>query len=81
MLEELGARFELVVEAVSGFGGSDALSEEIFGQFAEVGRQIRFLSDRSARTATQSRRAPIWAPKWSASARLWAVRGSILGSN
>ena len=46
MLEELGARFELVVEAVSGFGGRvDKLKEEIFGQFAEVGSQIRFLSD------------------------------------
>ncbi len=47
MLEELGARFELVVEAVTGFGGKfDKLKEEIFGQFAEVGSQIRFLSDR-----------------------------------
>src|SRR5208282_1509918 len=46
MLEELGARFELVVEAVSGFGGSvDQLKDEIFGQFAEVGSQIRFLSE------------------------------------
>jgi hypothetical protein len=46
MLEELGARFELVVEAVSGFGGKvDKLKDEIFGQFAEVGSQIRFLSD------------------------------------
>ncbi len=46
MLEELGARFELVVEAVSGFDGKvDKLKEEIFGQFAEVGSQIRFLSD------------------------------------
>ncbi len=46
MLEELGARFELVVEAVSGFDGKvDKLKDEIFGQFAEVGSQIRFLSD------------------------------------
>jgi hypothetical protein len=46
ILEELGARFELVVEAVSGFGGKvDKLKDEIFGQFAEVGSQIRFLSD------------------------------------
>lgn len=46
MLEELGARFELVVEAVSGFDGKvDKLKEEIFGQFAEVGSQIRFISD------------------------------------
>ncbi len=49
MLEELGARFELVVEAVSGYGGRiDKLKEEIFGQFAEVGSQIRFLSDQIA---------------------------------
>ena len=49
MLEELGARFELVVEAVSGFGGRlDALRDEIFGQFAEVGGQIRFLSEQIA---------------------------------
>src|SRR5580658_7997893 len=46
MLEELGARFELVVEAVSGFGGKvDKMKDEIFGQFAEVGSQIRFISD------------------------------------
>ncbi|HYB90738.1 MAG TPA: hypothetical protein VEC38_06820 [Candidatus Binataceae bacterium] len=49
LLEELGARFELVVEAVSGFGGRlDSLREELFGQFAEVGSQIRFLSDQIA---------------------------------
>ncbi len=49
MLEELGARFELVVEAVSGYGGRlDALRQELFGQFAEVGSQIRFLSDQIA---------------------------------
>ena len=49
MLEELGARFELVVEAVSGFGGRlDVLRDEIFGQFAEVGSQIRFLSEQLA---------------------------------
>jgi hypothetical protein len=49
MLEELGARFELVIEAVSGFGGRlDALRQELFGQFAEVGGQIRFLSDQIA---------------------------------
>ncbi len=49
MLEELGARFDLVVEAVSGFGGRlDTLREEIFGQFAEVGGQIRFLSEQIA---------------------------------
>jgi hypothetical protein len=49
ILEELGARFELVVEAVSGFGGRlDSLRDEIFGQFAEVGSQIRFLSEQLA---------------------------------
>jgi hypothetical protein len=49
ILEELGARFELVVEAVSGFGGRlDVLRDEIFGQFAEVGSQIRFLSEQLA---------------------------------
>ncbi|MGH7984826.1 MAG: hypothetical protein ACREQX_00845 [Candidatus Binataceae bacterium] len=49
MLEHLGARFDLVLEAVTGFGGRlQALREEIVGQFAEVGRQIRFLSDRIA---------------------------------
>jgi hypothetical protein len=49
MLEELGARFELVVEAVSGYGGRlDALRQELVGQFAEVGGQIRFLSDQIA---------------------------------
>ena len=49
LLEQLGVRFELVLEAVSGFGGRlEALREEIFGQFTEVGRQIRFLSDQIA---------------------------------
>jgi hypothetical protein len=49
MLEEIGSRFELVVEAVSGFGGRlDKLREEMLGQFAEVGNQIRFLSDQIA---------------------------------
>lgn len=49
ILEELGARFELVIEAVSGFGGRlDILRDEIFGQFAEVGSQIRFLSEQLA---------------------------------
>jgi hypothetical protein len=49
VLEELSARFELVVEAVSGFGGRlDTLRDEIFGQFAEVGGQIRFLSEQIA---------------------------------
>ncbi|HKN00229.1 MAG TPA: hypothetical protein VJX23_06905 [Candidatus Binataceae bacterium] len=49
ILEELGARFELVIEAVSGFGSRhDTLRQELFGQFAEVGSQIRFLSDQIA---------------------------------
>lgn len=49
ILEQLGARFDLVLEAVSGFGGRlDALREEMMGQFTEVGRQIRFISDRIA---------------------------------
>jgi DNA anti-recombination protein RmuC len=49
ILEELGARFDLVVEAVSGFDGRlDTLRDEIFGQFAEVGGQIRFLSEQIA---------------------------------
>jgi hypothetical protein len=46
MLEELGARFELVVEVVSGFGGRlDQFRQELIAQFAEVGGQIRFISD------------------------------------
>ena len=49
ILEQLAARFDLVLEAVTGFGGRlDALREEIVGQFSEVGRQVRFLSDRIA---------------------------------
>lgn len=49
MLEEIGSRFELVVEVVSGFGGKlDQLRQEMVGQFAEVGNQIRFLSDQIA---------------------------------
>ncbi|MGH7814448.1 MAG: hypothetical protein ACREQI_10675 [Candidatus Binataceae bacterium] len=49
MLEEMSARFDLVVEAVSGFGGRfDSLREEIRGQFAEVGGQVRFLSEQIA---------------------------------
>ena len=49
MLEELGARFELVIEAVTGFGGRiDSLRQELLGQFAEVGGLIRFLSDQIA---------------------------------
>ncbi len=49
MLEDLGARFELVVEAVSGFGSRlDQIRQELVGQFAEVGSQVRFLSDQIA---------------------------------
>ena len=49
ILEQLGARFELVIEAVTGFGGKmDSLRTEIGGQFNEVGSQIRFVSDRIA---------------------------------
>ena len=49
IMEQLGARFELVLEAVTGFGGRlEELREEMVGQFTEVGRQIRFLSDRIA---------------------------------
>ncbi len=64
LLEELGARFELVVEAVSGYGGRiDKLKDEIFGQFAEVGSQIRFLSDHIAenRSVLNSIRADLGA--------------------
>jgi len=49
LLEQMGARFELVLEAVTGFGGRlDKLQSEMVGQFAEVGRQVRFISDRIA---------------------------------
>src|SRR5579859_2739763 len=49
ILEQLAARFDLVLEAVTGFCGRlDALREEIVGQFSEVGRQVRFISDRIA---------------------------------
>ncbi len=49
LLEQLGARFDIVIEAVTGFGGRlEALREEVMGQFGEVGRQIRFLADRIA---------------------------------
>ncbi len=49
MLEELSARFDLVIEAVSGFGGKlQSLRDEIFAQFAEVGGQVRFLSEQIA---------------------------------
>jgi hypothetical protein len=63
-MEQLGARFELVLEAVTGVGGRiEALREEIVGQFNEVGRQIRFLSDRIGenREAIASARADLGA--------------------
>jgi hypothetical protein len=45
MLEQLNSRFELVVEALSGIGGRiETLRGEMVEQFAEVGKQIRFLS-------------------------------------
>ncbi len=64
LLEQLGTRFELVLEAISGFGGRiDALRQEMAGQFMEVGRQIRFLSDRIAenRAANAANRADLGA--------------------
>jgi hypothetical protein len=64
LLEQLGARFELVLEAVTGFGGRvEAVRSEITGQFAEVGRQIRFISDRIAenREANLANRADLGA--------------------
>jgi hypothetical protein len=64
LLEQLGARFELVLEAVTGFGGRvEAVRSEITGQFAEVGRQIRFISDRIAenREANAANRADLGA--------------------
>jgi hypothetical protein len=49
ILEQLSVRFDLVLEAVSGFGGRlDSMRGEMVGQFAEVGRQVRFISDRIA---------------------------------
>jgi hypothetical protein len=64
LLEQLGERFELVLEAITGFGGRiDALRDEMVGQFTEVGRQIRFLSDRIAenRAASAANRADLGA--------------------
>lgn len=64
LLEQLGARFDLVLEAVTGFGGRiDELRQEMVGQFTEVGRQIRFLSDRIGenRAASASNRADLGA--------------------
>jgi len=64
IIEQLGARFDLVVEAVTGFGGKmDSLRSEIGGQFSEVGRQIRFVSDRIAenREANAATRADLGA--------------------
>ncbi|MGH7864935.1 MAG: hypothetical protein ACREQB_08095 [Candidatus Binataceae bacterium] len=64
MLEELRTRFELVIEGISGFGGKfDALRQEIIGQFAEVGGQMRFLTDQIAenRRGIQSIRSELGA--------------------
>lgn len=64
ILEQLTARFELVLEVVSGFGGRlDALRSEITGQFSEMGRQLRFVADRVAenREAIASSRADLGA--------------------
>jgi hypothetical protein len=49
MLEDLGARFELAIEAISGLDGRlDALRGEMCSQISEVGSQIRFLSEQIA---------------------------------
>jgi hypothetical protein len=49
LIEQLGARFELVVEAVSGWGGRiESLRDEMRAQFNEVGKQIRFISEQIA---------------------------------
>ena len=49
LLDQLGARFDLVLEAVTGFGLKlEGLRDEVQTQLAEVGRQIRFLSDQIA---------------------------------
>lgn len=64
MLEQLGARFDLVLEAVTGFGGRiEGLRSELTGQFTEVGRQIHFISDRLAenRDASTANRADLGA--------------------
>jgi hypothetical protein len=63
LLEQLGARFELVLEAISGVGGRiDALRQEMTGQFTEVRSQIRFLSDHIAnREASATNRADLGA--------------------
>lgn len=46
ILEQLSARFELVVEVISGFDGRlQELREDMFGQFSEVGKQVRFLCE------------------------------------
>jgi hypothetical protein len=49
LLEQLGTRFDLVLEAVMGYGGRlESLREELRGQFSEIGRQIRFISEQIA---------------------------------
>jgi len=49
LMEQLGARFELVVEAVSGWGSRlDSFRDEMRAQVGEVGKQIRFISEQIA---------------------------------
>jgi len=49
LMEQLGARFELVVEAVSGWGNRlDSFRDEMRGQINELGKQIRFISEQIA---------------------------------
>jgi regulator of replication initiation timing len=46
IFEDVSSKLDLVAEAVAAFGARlDTLRDEIFGQFAEVGGQIRFLSE------------------------------------
>ena len=46
ILESLSSRFDLVIEAVSGYGSQlQSLRDEIASQFVEVGKQVRFLSE------------------------------------
>jgi hypothetical protein len=49
LMEQLGARFELVVEAVSGWGSRlDSFRDEMRAEVHEVGKQIRFISEQIA---------------------------------
>src|ERR1700680_4574532 len=77
ILEQLGARFDLVLEAVSGFGGRlEALREEMMGQFTEVGRQIRFISDRIAENRERVRSAPARAARGAEMVRVGEALGA-----